>query len=31
MQTLTPAEAASVDELRRGLLQKVKAWLCGEA
>ena len=31
MQTLTPAEAASVDELRHGLLQKVKAWLRGEA
>jgi 8-oxo-dGTP diphosphatase len=31
MQTLTPAEAASVEELRRGLLQKVKAWLRGEA
>jgi 8-oxo-dGTP diphosphatase len=31
MQTLTPAEAASVDELRNGLLQKVKAWLRGEA
>ncbi|WP_407117850.1 NUDIX hydrolase [Bradyrhizobium sp. LMG 9283] len=31
LQTLTPAEAASVDELRHGLLQKVKAWLCGEA
>ncbi|MEY9122968.1 NUDIX hydrolase [Bradyrhizobium yuanmingense] len=29
--TLTPAEAASVDELRHGLLQKVKAWLRGEA
>jgi 8-oxo-dGTP diphosphatase len=27
----TPAEAASVDELRHGLLQKVKAWLRGEA
>jgi len=31
VQTLTPAEAASVDELRHGLLQKVKAWLRGEA
>ncbi|MGL9621278.1 NUDIX hydrolase [Bradyrhizobium sp. U531] len=31
LQTLTPAEAASVDELRHGLLQKVKAWLRGEA
>jgi 8-oxo-dGTP diphosphatase len=31
MQTLTPVEAASIDELRRGLLQKVRAWLCGEA
>ncbi|MGY8677539.1 NUDIX hydrolase [Bradyrhizobium sp. UFLA05-153] len=31
MQTLTPAEAASVEELRHGLLQKVKAWLRGEA
>ncbi|WP_439364043.1 NUDIX hydrolase [Bradyrhizobium sp. DASA03005] len=31
LQTLTPAEAASVDELRQGLLQKVKAWLRGEA
>ena len=31
MQTLTPAEAASVDELRYGLLQKVRAWLRGEA
>jgi 8-oxo-dGTP diphosphatase len=30
LQTLTPAEAASVDELREGLLQKVKAWLRGE-
>jgi 8-oxo-dGTP diphosphatase len=28
---LTPAEAASVEELRQGLLQKVKAWLRGEA
>ncbi len=26
-QPLTPAEAASIDELRHGLLQKVKAWL----
>ncbi|MGV7216868.1 NUDIX hydrolase [Bradyrhizobium sp. UFLA05-112] len=31
MQSLTPAEAASVEELRHGLLQKVKAWLRGEA
>ncbi|MBR1166200.1 NUDIX hydrolase [Bradyrhizobium liaoningense] len=31
LQTLTPAEAASADELRHGLLQKVKAWLRGEA
>ncbi|MBR0819705.1 NUDIX hydrolase [Bradyrhizobium liaoningense] len=31
LQTLTPAEVASVDELRHGLLQKVKAWLRGEA
>lgn len=31
MQTPTPAEAASVDELRHGLLQKVKSWLRGEA
>jgi 8-oxo-dGTP diphosphatase len=31
MQTLSPAEAASVAELRHGLLQKVKAWLRGEA
>ncbi|MBR0883248.1 8-oxo-dGTP diphosphatase [Bradyrhizobium japonicum] len=31
LQTLTPAEAASVDELRLGLLQKVRAWLRGEA
>jgi 8-oxo-dGTP diphosphatase len=31
LQTLTPAEAASVDELRYGLLQKVRAWLRGEA
>jgi len=31
LQTLTPAEAASVNELRHGLLQKVKAWLRGEA
>ncbi|QOZ80685.1 NUDIX hydrolase [Bradyrhizobium sp. CCBAU 53351] len=30
-QALTPAEAASVHELRHGLLQKVKAWLRGEA
>jgi 8-oxo-dGTP diphosphatase len=29
--TLTPAEAASVEELRQSLLQKVKAWLRGEA
>ncbi|WP_375313185.1 NUDIX hydrolase [Bradyrhizobium sp. A5] len=31
LQALTPAEADSVDELRHGLLQKVKAWLRGEA
>jgi 8-oxo-dGTP diphosphatase len=31
LQTLTPAEAASVDELRHGLLQKVRAWLRGQA
>ncbi|WP_035967349.1 NUDIX hydrolase [Bradyrhizobium sp. YR681] len=31
LQALTPAEAASVDELRHGLLQKVRAWLRGEA
>ncbi|SDG51206.1 8-oxo-dGTP diphosphatase [Bradyrhizobium sp. Rc2d] len=31
LQKLTPAEAASVDELRHGLLQKVKAWLRGDA
>lgn len=31
LQTLTPAEAASVGELQHGLLQKVKAWLRGEA
>jgi 8-oxo-dGTP diphosphatase len=31
LRTLTPAEAASVDELRHGLLQKVKAWLRREA
>jgi 8-oxo-dGTP diphosphatase len=31
LQTLTPAEAASVGELRHGLLQKMKAWLRGEA
>ena len=31
LQTLTPAEAPSVDELRHGLLQKVRAWLRGEA
>ncbi|MCA1359025.1 NUDIX hydrolase [Bradyrhizobium sp. IC3069] len=31
LQTLTQAEAASVDELRHGLLRKVKAWLRGEA
>ena len=30
LQTLAPAEAASVD-LQHGLLQKVKAWLRGEA
>ena len=31
MQTLTPAKAASRGELRHGLLEKVKAWLRGEA
>ena len=31
LQPLTPAEAPSVDALRHGLLQKVKAWLRGEA
>ncbi|TGN88083.1 NUDIX hydrolase [Bradyrhizobium yuanmingense] len=31
LQTLTQAEAASIDELRHGLLRKVKAWLRGEA
>ncbi|MCK1387856.1 NUDIX hydrolase [Bradyrhizobium sp. 21] len=31
LQRLTPAEAASVEELHHGLLQKVKAWLRGEA
>jgi 8-oxo-dGTP diphosphatase len=31
MRALTPAEAASVDELRHGLLEKVRAWLRGEA
>lgn len=31
LQTLTPAEAASVEALRHGLLQKVRAWLRGEA
>ena len=31
LQTSTPAETASVDELRHGLLQKVRAWLRGEA
>jgi 8-oxo-dGTP diphosphatase len=31
LQTLTPAEAASVDEMPHGLLQKVRAWLRGEA
>ncbi|MVT55856.1 NUDIX domain-containing protein [Bradyrhizobium yuanmingense] len=31
LQTLTQAEAASVDELRHGLLRKVRAWLRGEA
>ncbi|MHB0769250.1 NUDIX hydrolase [Bradyrhizobium sp. 5.13L] len=30
-QTLAPAEAASVDELRQGLLHKVRAWLRGAA
>jgi 8-oxo-dGTP diphosphatase len=28
---LRPAKAASVGELRQGLLQKMKAWLRGEA
>ncbi len=31
MRTLSPAEATSVAQLRIGLLQKVKAWLRGEA
>lgn len=31
LQALTPAEAASVEELQHGLLQKVRAWLRGEA
>jgi 8-oxo-dGTP diphosphatase len=31
LQTLTPAQAASVDQLHHGLLQKVRAWLRGEA
>lgn len=31
MQTVTAAESASIDELRHGLVQKVKAWLRGEA
>jgi 8-oxo-dGTP diphosphatase len=31
LQTLTPAEAASDHDLRHGLLQKVRAWLRGEA
>ncbi|MBR0963350.1 NUDIX hydrolase [Bradyrhizobium diazoefficiens] len=31
LQTLTPAEPGSVDELPHGLLQKMKAWLRGEA
>ncbi|MBC9883034.1 NUDIX hydrolase [Bradyrhizobium sp. INPA01-394B] len=31
LQSLTPPEAASVDELRYGVLQKVRAWLRGEA
>jgi 8-oxo-dGTP diphosphatase len=31
MRTLTPAEDASVEGLRHGLLQRVKAWLRGEA
>ncbi|MDA9411601.1 MULTISPECIES: NUDIX hydrolase [unclassified Bradyrhizobium] len=31
LQTLTPGEAASADALRYGLLQKVRAWLRGEA
>ncbi|WP_234680030.1 NUDIX hydrolase [Bradyrhizobium monzae] len=31
LQTLTPGEADSDDELQHGLLQKVRAWLRGEA
>jgi 8-oxo-dGTP diphosphatase len=31
LQTLTQAEAASAEELRHGLLHKMKAWLRGEA
>ncbi len=31
MQSLSPAQAASVEEPRRGLLDKVKAWLRGRA
>jgi 8-oxo-dGTP diphosphatase len=31
LQTLTPVQATSVNEFRHGLLQKVKAWLRGEA
>ncbi len=31
LRTLTPAEAVSVEELRHGLLQKVRAWLRREA
>src|SRR4051794_28807663 len=31
LHTLTPAEAASVDEMPHGLLHKVRAWLRGEA
>lgn len=31
MHALTPAEAASVEELQQGLLQKVRSWLRGEA
>jgi 8-oxo-dGTP diphosphatase len=31
LQTLTPAEVATADEFRHGLLQKVRAWLRGAA
>jgi 8-oxo-dGTP diphosphatase len=31
MHALTPAEAASMEALRQGLLQKVRAWLRGQA